>query len=212
MTPAALLEPPPPKAEPRLAWVEISGEMCHVSDFAHLAPGERPSARCPACREPVTLKLGALRAHHAAHRPDSGCTAARGDRARELNERFGRARRMNAEAEARERPAQTPLLQISPEFRTSVARAHLLGRAGADPEVIRAPDGGLVRFPLATHGRRTQWHRVVAAAEIAALAEHTVRKGGRLYVEGEISHRSHVGRDGALRSITEVLATVILPL
>lgn len=210
MSPAALLEPPP-KAEPRLAWVEIDGEMCHVSDFAHLAPGERPTARCPACREAITLKLGALRAHHAAHRPDSSCTAARGERAREINERFGRARRKKSEAESQDRVGPAPLLAAAPEVRTSVARALLLGYAGADAEVVRTPDGPAVRFPLATTARRTEWHRVVAIEEVGASAQRSVRKGVHLYVEGEITHRRFIGRDGALRWITEILATAILP-
>lgn len=212
MMPVELLEPPPPKAEPRLAWVEIDGEISHVSDFAHLPPRERPTAQCPACREPVTLKLGTLRAHHAAHRPDSACTAARGERAREINERFGRARRKRVEEESPHRHDSTPLLPTALDLRTSLARVHLLGHAGADPEVVHTPDGPVVRFPLATAGRRTQWHRIVAAAEIGDSAERGVRRGMLLYVEGEITHRTFIGRDGSLRSVTEIRASAIVPL
>ena len=57
----------------RLAWVLVGETLYHVSTFAQLAVADRPVAHCPVCREPVSLKLGRVLAHHAAHRDGSRC-------------------------------------------------------------------------------------------------------------------------------------------
>lgn len=69
-----------------LAWVVVGDRLRPVGDFAHLAPNARPEARCPVCRETVTLKLGEERIHHAAHRPGTTCAlASHGESAAHLN-------------------------------------------------------------------------------------------------------------------------------
>ncbi|HEY0970046.1 MAG TPA: competence protein CoiA family protein [Gemmatimonadales bacterium] len=68
-----------------LAWVLAEGELRHVSTFAGMRPAERPAARCPACGGEVTLKLGRVRAHHAAHRPGEECAASRAESVLHLN-------------------------------------------------------------------------------------------------------------------------------
>ena len=73
------------RAPVRLAWVMHAGSLCPVSTFAHLAPRDRPSVTCPVCSEPVTLRLGAARAAHAAHRPDSTCPVRSPETALHLN-------------------------------------------------------------------------------------------------------------------------------
>jgi hypothetical protein len=54
-------------------WVFVEGAIHHVSDYAHLKAQDRPNAICPACKRPVTMKLGNIRVHHFAHQPDSAC-------------------------------------------------------------------------------------------------------------------------------------------
>lgn len=70
--PSDLVRPGDCVAE-RLAFAVVGGALRRVTDFATLAPEDRPAARCPLCDEPVLLKLGAVRVHHAAHRAGSGC-------------------------------------------------------------------------------------------------------------------------------------------
>lgn len=57
-----------------LEWVQVDGAIRHVSEFAKLPPARRPACACPECGGPVTLKLGQINMHHAAHRPGSSCS------------------------------------------------------------------------------------------------------------------------------------------
>ncbi len=72
----------------RLAWVLVHDELHQVTEFAGLAPRQRPAALCPICREPVTMKLGPDRAHHAAHQDDSECSATHPETALHQNVKF----------------------------------------------------------------------------------------------------------------------------
>src|SRR5690242_21696670 len=58
-----------------LAWVLVDGRPRCVSDFATLPPRRRPRATCPECGRRLTLKLGRIRRHHAAHAPNDFCAA-----------------------------------------------------------------------------------------------------------------------------------------
>lgn len=71
--------------EPTLEWVLIDGAPRHVSDFAGTAPKDRPDATCPGCGRPVTMKLGDIKMHHAAHQPGSGCVLSSGETALHMN-------------------------------------------------------------------------------------------------------------------------------
>jgi hypothetical protein len=81
----ARVEPAAESCRVELAWVLVDGQPQHVSAFASVPPRRRPSAACPVCRRPVTMKLGAVLAHHVAHRPGDECAAARGESALHLN-------------------------------------------------------------------------------------------------------------------------------
>jgi ssDNA-binding Zn-finger/Zn-ribbon topoisomerase 1 len=56
-----------------LVWVLVNGELCNVSDFAHLKSKERPEAICPVCQTQVTMKLGSIKKHHYAHAENVEC-------------------------------------------------------------------------------------------------------------------------------------------
>jgi hypothetical protein len=58
-----------------LAWVLVDGQPRSVSDFAELPPRRRPRPSCPLCGRRLTLKLGRIRRHHAAHAPNDACAA-----------------------------------------------------------------------------------------------------------------------------------------
>ncbi len=97
----------------------------------------------------------------------------------------------------------------------SLNKALLIGNLGADPEV-RTTTGGtrVAGFSLATSRswtdregqpqERTEWHRIVAWDKLAEIAEQFLHKGDRVYVEGEIQHRSYEDKDGVTRYVTEI--------
>lgn len=85
-----------------------------------------------------------------------------------------------------------------------VNKAILVGNVGSDPEVTPTRDGKkMARFSLATSktwkdrdtGERreqTSWHRIVVFNEaLASICESYVRKGSKLYLEGEILTRKY---------------------
>ena len=103
-------------------------------------------------------------------------------------------------------------------------KATLIGNLGADPEIRTIPSGARVaHFSLATTQRwndrdgkpreKTQWHRVVVWDTLTAtfaFVEKYVRKGDRVYVEGEIDYHSYEDRDGVVRWSTEIRASEVL--
>ncbi len=77
-----------------LSWVIVDGAARRVSEFAHIPVRRRPQARCPECDRPLTLKLGDVRRHHAAHAPDVICAATQPETARHIAAKFGLAERL----------------------------------------------------------------------------------------------------------------------
>jgi single-strand DNA-binding protein len=97
----------------------------------------------------------------------------------------------------------------------------LLGRVGIEPEVMNFDNGKKkIRFSLATSdyykdadGKRiedTQWHNIVAWGGQAAILEKFLHKGKEIAVEGKLTHRSYVDKDGQRRYITEVIVSEAL--
>lgn len=100
----------------------------------------------------------------------------------------------------------------------SVNKVILVGNVGRDPEVQRFAQGGqAVKFSLATsenwqdkasgeRKEKTEWHNVVIYNEnIGRVAEQYVRKGSKVYVEGQLQSREYTDKDGNQRKITEVV-------
>lgn len=73
---------------PALQWAVIDGTLQHISQFAHLPPGERPDAICPVCGRKTIMRLGPIRAHHLAHEPGVVCPATQPETAVYMNARF----------------------------------------------------------------------------------------------------------------------------
>lgn len=105
----------------------------------------------------------------------------------------------------------------------SLNKAVLIGNVGADPEVRTAANGSRVAtFSLATNRRwtdrggreleKTEWHRVVAWDPLAGIAEKSVRRGERVFVEGRIEHRTWEDSSGRTRYATEIVAQDLVPL
>lgn len=100
----------------------------------------------------------------------------------------------------------------------SVNKVVLLGNVGRDPEIRMTQDGNkLASFSLATSESRkdrntgeridrTEWHRVVVFNEhIAEVVEKYVRKGTKVYIEGQLQTRKWTDQQNMERYTTEVV-------
>jgi single-strand DNA-binding protein len=94
----------------------------------------------------------------------------------------------------------------------------LIGNLGADPEVRSIANGNkVVNLSIATSDtwkdkdtgqkkERTEWHRVVIWNEgLGGIAEKYLRKGDKVYIEGELQTRSWEDQEGVKRYSTEVV-------
>lgn len=100
---------------------------------------------------------------------------------------------------------------------------HLIGRLGADPEVIEFESGkNKARFSIATSdfaydkdGTRveeTQWHNVVAWGKLAKIAADYLKKGKEVALEGKLTSRKYEDKEGQAKYYTEIVANEILML
>ena len=101
----------------------------------------------------------------------------------------------------------------------SVNKVTLVGNLGADPEVKRMNNGDqLVNLSVATseswrdknsgeRREKTEWHRVVIFNEnLARVAEQYLKKGMKVYIEGQLQTRSWDDQQsGQKRYSTEVV-------
>ena len=100
----------------------------------------------------------------------------------------------------------------------SVNKVILVGNLGRDPEVRRLPSGEpVVNLSLATseswrdktsgeRKEKTEWHRVVIFNEnIAKVAEQYLKKGSKIYLEGQLQTRKYTDKDGSEKYSTEVV-------
>lgn len=99
----------------------------------------------------------------------------------------------------------------------SVNKVTLIGNVGADPEVRSFQNGGKVaNLRIATseswkdkgtgeRKERTEWHTVSITNEgLIGVVEQYVRKGSKLYVEGQLQTRKWQDQSGADRYSTEI--------
>ncbi|EAU40748.1 single-strand DNA binding protein [Fulvimarina pelagi HTCC2506] len=100
----------------------------------------------------------------------------------------------------------------------SVNKVILVGNLGADPEMRRTQDGKpIANFSVATseswrdrnsgeRREKTEWHRVVCFNEgLNKVIEQYVKKGSKVYIEGQLQTRKWQGQDGQDRYSTEVV-------
>jgi single-strand DNA-binding protein len=101
---------------------------------------------------------------------------------------------------------------------SSLNKAMIIGRLGADPELRHTADGvPVATFNVATSETRkdrngvkqekTEWHRVVAWRKLGEIAAEYLKKGRLVYVEGRIQSNEFEGRDGVKRKTFEIVAT-----
>lgn len=100
----------------------------------------------------------------------------------------------------------------------SVNKVIIVGNVGKDPEVRTFQNGGRVAsFSVATseswkdktsgeRKERTEWHRVsVLNDALVGIVEKYVKKGTKLYLEGQMETRKYQDKDGAEKYTTEVV-------
>jgi len=102
----------------------------------------------------------------------------------------------------------------------SVNKVILVGNLGRDPEVRRLNSGSpVVNLRIATseswrdkntgeRQERTEWHNVVIFNEnLAKIAEQYLKKGSKVYVEGQLQTRKWQDQSGQDKYTTEVVLT-----
>jgi len=100
----------------------------------------------------------------------------------------------------------------------SLNKVLLIGRLGNDPEIRTTQDGrSVVSFSLATSDtwrdkntnerkERTEWHRIVIFNEgLSKVVEQYVKKGSRVYLEGQLQTRKWQDQSGQERYTTEIV-------
>ncbi|MDR6757809.1 single-strand DNA-binding protein [Mycoplana sp. BE70] len=100
----------------------------------------------------------------------------------------------------------------------SVNRATLIGHLGADPEIRRSQDGRpIASMRLATseswrdrnsgeRREKTEWHSIVIFNEaLCKIAEQYLKKGAKVFIEGQIVTRKWQDQQGQDRYSTEIV-------
>lgn len=100
----------------------------------------------------------------------------------------------------------------------SVNKVILVGNLGKEPEVRRTQDGkAIANLSVATsetwkdknsgeRKEKTEWHRVVIFNEgLAKIAEQYLKKGSKVYLEGQLQTRKWTDKDGVEKYSTEVV-------
>lgn len=99
----------------------------------------------------------------------------------------------------------------------SVNKVLLIGNLGRDPETRYLPGGeAITNIAIATteswkdkQGERqekTEWHRVAFFGKLAEIAGEYLKKGSSVYVEGSLTTRKWVDKDGVEKYTTEIRA------
>ena len=100
----------------------------------------------------------------------------------------------------------------------SLNKVMLIGNLGRDPEVRTFQNGGkVVNFSIATSERwrdkasgeqreRTQWHNIAIFNEpVGRIAEQYLKKGSKVFIEGQLETRKWQDQSGQDRYTTEVV-------
>ena len=100
----------------------------------------------------------------------------------------------------------------------SVNKVILIGNLGKDPEIRSFQNGGRVAsFSIATSESwkdkatgekkdRTEWHRIsVLNDKLVEVVERYIKKGSKVYIEGQLETRKWTDKDGQEKYSTEVV-------
>lgn len=100
---------------------------------------------------------------------------------------------------------------------SSLNKVQLIGNVGAEPTITKTKDGGeFARFSVATSERfkdkatgksheKTEWHQVQAFAEnLVNIIKSHVKKGDKIYVEGQLRTSKWKDKSGVERYTTYI--------
>jgi len=100
----------------------------------------------------------------------------------------------------------------------SVNKVILIGNLGRDPEIKQLPSGSsIANLSIATsetwrdkasgeRKEKTEWHRVVVFSEgLVRICEQYLKKGAKVYLEGQLETRKWQDKDGNDKYSTEVV-------
>lgn len=100
----------------------------------------------------------------------------------------------------------------------SLNKVTLIGNLGRDPEIRTTNDGKeIANFSIATSETwkdkmtgekkdKTEWHRIVCFSEgLVRVIKNYVKKGTKLYIEGQLQTRKWVDNDNQEKYTTEVV-------
>ncbi len=100
----------------------------------------------------------------------------------------------------------------------SINKVILIGNVGTDPEIRNTNDGReIASFSLATSESwkdkntgekkdKTEWHRLVVFSQgLVGIVKNYVKKGSKLYIEGQLQTRKWTDKDGVDKYTTEIV-------
>jgi single-strand DNA-binding protein len=100
----------------------------------------------------------------------------------------------------------------------SLNKVTLIGNVGADPDARSFSDGNkVINFSIATseswkdkntgeRREKTEWHRVVIFNDgLVTICEKYLRKGSKVYIEGQIETRKWTDQSGVEKYTTEIV-------
>ena len=99
----------------------------------------------------------------------------------------------------------------------SVNKVILVGSCGNDPKISKTSNGKeIANFSLATSERwknkdgekveRVEWHKIVVYSEsLTNVIKNYVKKGSKLYIEGQLQTRKWTDKDGVEKYTTEIV-------
>ena len=101
---------------------------------------------------------------------------------------------------------------------SSLNKVMLIGNIGADPVIRQTQDGKrLAQLSLATSEswkdkstgekkEKTSWHRIVIFNDgLAGVVESYLKKGSKVYIEGQLQSRKYTDKDGVEKYTTEIV-------
>ena len=101
---------------------------------------------------------------------------------------------------------------------SSLNKVMLIGNLGADPIIRQTQDGKrLAQLSLATSEtwkdkntgekkEKTEWHRIVIFNDgLAGVVENYLKKGSKVYIEGQLQSRKYTDKDGVEKYTTEIV-------
>ena len=99
----------------------------------------------------------------------------------------------------------------------SLNKVILIGHVGDNPKISQTKDGrNIANFSLATSESwkdkntgekqtRTEWHRIVAFGSVVEVINNYIKKGSKLYIEGQLQTRKWTDKEGNDRYNTEII-------